>query len=412
MKCRSCSVEIREIAKFCPVCGVNQKPENDVNSEVVFPSMNLDLLVRPDIIYVPANIKKYRNPIILFFMSVFGIMGFFLGLTSLVFFGLVAGWISYKFIGIRMVSSASAGVPKKLANCKIIAHGMASVSEGMAANGGWIYLLPDGIFFQPIGKNISSEPLHLLFVDVKEIVAAGGFDPLSVKIKIVGKYNNNIFVSVFNRNKWLELMNEVRSYGLVKQVVDFGDAGNESADLIKRAKNKGEGKLFSISRKWLILLGVSVLLIVGILIKLFSEGASNSSSSPVEKDKNIGKVSLNILETAVNPYSGNKQKWDEFVDNGGLNKENNFHGISVRGATVEWHGDTKGLKAILFNVSKSVAPADIRRALNQACRTDESSWIKESGALTTGEVINGKVKCRYLTNETASSYDVSIDVEK
>jgi len=124
----------------------------------------------------------------------------------------------------------------------------------------------------------------------------------------------------------------------------------------------------------------------------------------------IASVTKNVFEDAIDPFTGSREKWSQFTDNGGLNSQNDFYGMPVQGISVQWT-DGKTVRMALMTVSKSVSPKQIREALNKSCQTAEADWQRQDGALTKGEVHNGKIKCDYLTNDSASNYDVAISVE-
>lgn len=151
---------------------------------------------------------------------------------------------------------------------------------------------------------------------------------------------------------------------------------------------------------------VSVSTVPGISIK------SNGGASNVSDKKGKTQISAQgnpLLEAAIDPFAGTIEKWSEFKDVGGLNKNNYFYGVPLVGLQVQWH-EGKTVRLALMYVSKSVSPKEIRAALNKACRTKESDWKKVDGALIKGNVTNGNVECSYLTNDTAINYDVAIQV--
>lgn len=114
------------------------------------------------------------------------------------------------------------------------------------------------------------------------------------------------------------------------------------------------------------------------------------------------------FEAAIDPYTGSKSLWDKFVDNGGLNSDSNYYGIPVREVNIQWHEEK--IKLVLMIVSKSVAPAMIRRALSKGCGVAESNWQTETGNLIRGVAKKGNLECSYLTNDAARNYDVSIQL--
>ena len=125
------------------------------------------------------------------------------------------------------------------------------------------------------------------------------------------------------------------------------------------------------------------------------------------KQSTIVSSPKNLLEDAIDPVVGNKEKWGAFTDAGGLNNTNYFHGIPVESIKIQWKAN-KTIDTVVMSITKAVSPRAIRESLNAACGTTERSWVKEDGALTKGIASNGKIRCDYLTNSSASYYDVAI----
>ncbi len=117
----------------------------------------------------------------------------------------------------------------------------------------------------------------------------------------------------------------------------------------------------------------------------------------------------NVFEEAIDPFTGSREKWSTFKDEGGLNKVSDFYGLPVSSVNVSFKDDTS-IKFFLLAVRKSVAPKDVRAALNVVCKTKETDWTKEDGYLTKGDAVNGNLTCSYLTNNESRNYDVSITV--
>jgi hypothetical protein len=155
-----------------------------------------------------------------------------------------------------------------------------------------------------------------------------------------------------------------------------------------------------------------ILLVIIIVIVNAVSGCDKKSVSEgnTVESSFFASSSKNLLEDAIDPFTGSREKWSEFTDNGGLNHVNDFYGMSVEGITVQWK-DNISLRLAVMNVSKAMAPKKIREALNRACKTNESDWQKEDGALTRGEVHNGKIRCDYITNDGSRTMEVAITIE-
>ena len=178
---------------------------------------------------------------------------------------------------------------------------------------------------------------------------------------------------------------------------------------------------------------VTKIILIGLIILFFAilnnigNRSNNNSAKEEENISNEAKVivnskekenisneakvivnSKNMLEAAIDPFTGSQDLWNEFRDKGGLNNTSNFYGIPVAELSVQWHEGK--VKMALMNVSKAVSPSDIRTALSKACAVTEKDWVKKTGALVTGKVQNGNIVCDYLTNDSATNYDVVITV--
>ena len=152
---------------------------------------------------------------------------------------------------------------------------------------------------------------------------------------------------------------------------------------------------------------------IGILVLATSKtNESTQDNVPSHQADNLAKSnsSKNLLEEALDPFTSSNQKWSEFVDNGGLNNENDFYGMPVGSINASRKSDGSLSLAIMY-VSRSVAPKSIRLALNQACKTKESDWSIEDEISLKGEARNGNVNCMYITSDVPTSdYEVSIRV--
>jgi hypothetical protein len=108
-----------------------------------------------------------------------------------------------------------------------------------------------------------------------------------------------------------------------------------------------------------------------------------------------GCLGKNAFEAAVDPVSGSKQKWNEWSDNGGLNKLDDFYGLKITEVNVTWRdGKVSGL--IMFT-SQTHSPKDVRKAMANICGGSDSDWkLDDNWARKMGMYQGPTATCRYI----------------
>ena len=154
-----------------------------------------------------------------------------------------------------------------------------------------------------------------------------------------------------------------------------------------------------------LLISLSVLLIV-------SCGEKRTQSTP---DVAIAiqpievKVEKNAFEAAIDTQNGNKDLWDSFKDNGGLNKLNNLHGLNVTSISANWDGSTKKFKgALLQALASTTSPKEVRAALSKVCRLEDSDWKFRTDYEPTGTAIKNEFTCYYIFSNTTVDIVISM----
>ena len=124
---------------------------------------------------------------------------------------------------------------------------------------------------------------------------------------------------------------------------------------------------------------------------------------------NLNTNTMTLLEQAANPMTGTRALWSKFIDEGGLNYNNNFYGLEVTNINVQFEGEK--IKLALLNVSSSVAPKTIRSALANVCKIKDEEWKIKNDSLIKGEAATSNMSCSYLTNNGSKSYDIVIGIK-
>jgi hypothetical protein len=115
----------------------------------------------------------------------------------------------------------------------------------------------------------------------------------------------------------------------------------------------------------------------------------------------------NILEAAIDPFAPDKALYDRYRDQGALNTQNSFYGLSVNYLTADW--STRGvLNAVVMRVGPEVAPAIVRAALTAACKVTPSAWQVQLDPWPRGQVSRGGITCIYTRAPDASYTEISI----
>jgi hypothetical protein len=115
----------------------------------------------------------------------------------------------------------------------------------------------------------------------------------------------------------------------------------------------------------------------------------------------------NMLEAAIDPFSPDKALYDRYRDQGALNTQNSFYGLSINYLTSDW--STRGaLNAVVMRVGPEVAPATVRAALTAACKVVPAAWQVQLDPWPRGQVSRGGITCIYTRAPDASYTEISI----
>ncbi len=138
-----------------------------------------------------------------------------------------------------------------------------------------------------------------------------------------------------------------------------------------------------------------------------NQSKSEKKESTNNKKPAAGK--LNPLESALNPFYGTRQLWDDFVEDGGLNKINGWFGVNVDSAQLSFD-KANNVKEISITTSKQTSVKQIRNSINRLCKFNESDWKKTSSSenYISGQAENAQCKAVYLPqNDQYWTFSVS-----
>jgi len=144
------------------------------------------------------------------------------------------------------------------------------------------------------------------------------------------------------------------------------------------------------------LLVICTPLLIAFIAGQYKEPKSNIKKDATSNWGTIGK-SLNLLESAIDPKTGSKSKYDKFKDEGGINNESNFHGLSVRSFEIQY--DKNGNSpTIIMRVSPTTSPKAVREALSEPCSAQEVDWTKSNVGNQSGKVSKNGIECVYVSD--------------
>ena len=121
------------------------------------------------------------------------------------------------------------------------------------------------------------------------------------------------------------------------------------------------------------------------------------------------KLEKNAFEAAIDTQNGNKDLWDSFKDNGGLNKVNTLYGLNVTSISASWEGSTKKFKGGLMQaLASTTSPKEVRAALSKVCGLEESDWKFRTDYEPTGTATKNGFTCYYIFSNTTVDIVISM----
>ena len=154
-----------------------------------------------------------------------------------------------------------------------------------------------------------------------------------------------------------------------------------------------------------------ILILLSALV-LLSCGDKKSQSTPDVKTASQPievKLEKNAFEAAIDTQNGNKDLWDSFKDNGGLNKLNDLYGLNVTSISASWEGSTKKFKGGLMQaLASTTSPKEVRAALSKVCGLEESDWKFRTDYEPTGTATKNGFTCYYIFSNTTVDIVISM----
>jgi len=83
----------------------------------------------------------------------------------------------------------------------------------------------------------------------------------------------------------------------------------------------------------------------------------------------------NSFEGAFNPYTGSKDKANAWRDQGGLDKQSSFYGVSVVGISYRFQPNGM-LDNVTMTVESGTSPEAMRKALSKACKAQDDQFVR------------------------------------
>jgi hypothetical protein len=134
-------------------------------------------------------------------------------------------------------------------------------------------------------------------------------------------------------------------------------------------------------------------------------GSGESASKPSATA--ITSQTKNMLEAAIDPFSPDKALYDRYRDQGALNTQNSFYGLSINYLTSDW-SPRGALNAVVMRVGPEVAPATVRAALTAACKVVPAAWQVQLDPWPRGQASRGGITCIYTRAPDSSYTEISI----
>ncbi|WP_427144067.1 hypothetical protein ACQCLI_12770 [Pseudomonas nitroreducens] len=117
---------------------------------------------------------------------------------------------------------------------------------------------------------------------------------------------------------------------------------------------------------------------------------------------------LNFLERIADPKYSSKKLSEQFVDEGGLNKVSDLHGVRIVKMSLIFNDDGSLHVADLI-ADDSAFPKGIRKSLSAICKVSDDAWEINNdkvGSNKSGTVDFGDINCFYAGGE--NSYEILI----
>lgn len=131
-------------------------------------------------------------------------------------------------------------------------------------------------------------------------------------------------------------------------------------------------------------------------------GAAQGASSMIPK---------NLLEAAIDPRTGNRKAWDQFADDGGLNKESRFFGVSINKLNAQFYKDGQ-IYAVIMSSRQLISAKDVRGFGEKLCRVDPGKWkIDNMQEFQSGSATGAACKFEYMGGGDGS-FEVSYSVTR
>lgn len=140
--------------------------------------------------------------------------------------------------------------------------------------------------------------------------------------------------------------------------------------------------------------------------------ATNSKQAPIQSPAPAAPT-LNSLEKALDLNVGTKAAYNDFVDDGGLSKQDNWHGLQI-GSFQSGRGEDGLISYIIATVNRysSASLKDVRNTLSQYCGFKDEDWVRQDMMGNVGgKALNEKCKADY-ENWTAGRGIISFTISK
>jgi len=106
---------------------------------------------------------------------------------------------------------------------------------------------------------------------------------------------------------------------------------------------------------------------------------------------------LNPLEKTINIFGGTSSKYDEFIDEGGLNYISDWYGINISAYSLTFDESDDVINISLTTRLAPTSPKEIRRVINTICDFKEKDWeIKNTAGFVAGQAENQYCFASYM----------------
>jgi hypothetical protein len=99
------------------------------------------------------------------------------------------------------------------------------------------------------------------------------------------------------------------------------------------------------------------------------------ANTTIAKDKSRGQRNFTPAEIAISPFGQDKAIWQEFSDDGDIDRHNKWWGLTILGYKVHFDENDKS-NSVMVNTQNTIK--EVRTAGNVLCGFSDASWVRRN----------------------------------